>query len=68
MNKREKAILDWLNKNRPYSQEINVFEREAQNPLHDDALFAWIAIAFEAGRQFQADNPNLELGNASVYL
>lgn len=62
MNLRDKAIFDWANKNVPHIRP------HVARGLEIEAVQAMMAVAFEAGRQFQADNPKLELDNPNVYL
>jgi len=38
-----------------------------ERPL-DDAFQLLLAVGFEAGRQFQSANSNLELNNPNVYI
>ena len=40
----------------------------AQSEHGQDSFLALMSIGFEAGRQFQHDNPELELNSPSVYL
>lgn len=65
MNKRDVAILDWVKAHRP--DVINLFETILQDNDKNEDFYAFLAIAFEAGRKFQSDNPNLELNNPSLY-
>lgn len=70
MNLRDKAILNWVNKT--HSNLTPLFnkaigEMDGSNPI-TDGLRLIASIAFEAGRQFQIDNPKLELDNPNVYL
>ena len=67
MNLRDQAILKWLREKRP--DLVPVFERLLDTGVeHNVGLYAMLAIAFEAGRQFQHENPTLELDNPNVYL
>ena len=56
MNKRDQYIKDWVKKNRP---DLS-FEVHLEPALENQAIGSLIAIAFEAGREFQKDNPKAE--------
>lgn len=60
-NGRDRAIRDWLVKNR--MDLVPLLSQWFQI----EALHALLAIAFEAGRQFQHDT-NAELDDPSIYL
>lgn len=67
MNKRDEAILSWLEEKR--KDMVEVFERvfkEPEVPANKLIYFA-MSVAFEAGRTFQHKNSLLELNNPSVY-
>ncbi len=68
MNKRDKAILNWTKKNRPdlVASMMNFLDDPDGSPAKQ-AIYLIACIAFEAGRQFQSDNPALELDNPNVY-
>lgn len=65
MNRKEplnlEAIRKWVNTNRPdITSQFNVL---AQN----DAAILLMTIGFEAGRQFQVDNPKIPLNEPAYY-
>lgn len=71
-NKRDASILDWTEKNRPDLIECVRLTYEWKfehfaifNPL--GTLYLMLAIGFEAGRQFQKDNPELDINNPGAY-
>lgn len=64
-NKREEAIIGWVKKNRP--DLLENITRILSNDRAFAALFLISCVAFEAGRQFQHDNPDVELDNPNVY-
>lgn len=71
MNKRDAAILAWIEKNRPDCVKSikEIFDLYTRKP-HDDrpqGLMLIMYLAFEGGRQFQRDT-GAELGNPNVYL
>jgi hypothetical protein len=56
------AIGDWIRKNRPdLVQHLAMVE---QTP----GLLLLAQVGFEAGRQFQHDNPTMPLNEAHLYL
>lgn len=65
MNLRNAEIMKWCQKHRP---DLVSLITPKNNSPSDDAFQLFMAIGFEAGRQFQASNPNLELNNPNVYL
>lgn len=54
------AILDWCQKNRPDLHAV--VEAEKNN----DGFILLMTVGFEAGRQFQIDNPNHPIGSSYV--
>ena len=56
MNKRDQYIKNWIEKNRP---DLS-FESHIEPALDNQAISCLIAISFEAGREFQKDNPKAE--------
>ena len=63
MNRRDKAIMDWVEKNRPdmigYFREI----------ITDGGFrLGIVAIGFEAGRKFQIEHPKSRLGKPNTFL
>lgn len=70
MNKRDAAILTWCQKHRPdlVGTVGNIVSEASEDPHGKVAqgLMFFAIVAFEAGRQFQADT-NEELGNPNVY-
>ena len=62
MNLRDKAIFDWAGQHTPALRPV------VARGLEVEGVNAMMAIAFEAGRQFQADHPKLELDNPNIYL
>lgn len=70
MNKRNKAIVDWIKEHRPdcsanVSKLIKQFGDEPNNQ-QVQAVMLLMMFGFEAGRQFQHDT-NPELNNPNVY-
>lgn len=65
MNLRNAEILKWCQEHRP--DLVALITPRNERPL-DDAFQLLLAVGFEAGRQFQAANQNLELNNPNVYL
>jgi hypothetical protein len=62
MPKNAQAIKDWIVKNRPdLALNVDMY-------LQQDAFILLLSIGFEAGRQFQVDNPNLPLNSPSAYM
>lgn len=56
------AIGDWVRKNRPdLVQHLPLAET-------NDAMLLLLTVGFEAGRQFQHDNPSMPLDRADFYL
>jgi hypothetical protein len=69
-NKRDESILEWTKQNLPgfveYVRLIYEWKfMRVLNPLR--TLYLMLAIGFEAGRQFQHDNPTLEINDPDVY-
>jgi hypothetical protein len=60
MNKRDIAIVNWVKQNRP-DLNMPMFNTILNDDEHINFL---MAIAFEAGRVFQKDNPNATNGPA----
>lgn len=60
--KNAQAIKEWIEKNRPD------MVAEVDFLLTQNAFILVSGIGFEAGRQFQKENPDLELNSPSVYL
>ena len=54
------AMLDWIAENRP--TEIDSFRAMIEQGLAPDALILLAHVGFEAGRKYQHDNPDAELG------
>ncbi len=68
VNKRDTAILDWVRIHRPdMVKNIESFLSRKGGSSYSQAVYALMAMAFEAGRRFQTDNPILELDNPNVY-
>lgn len=65
MNLRNAEILKWCKKYRP---DIIQYLTPQGNPTADAAFALLLSVGFEAGRQFQANNPKTELNNPNVYL
>jgi hypothetical protein len=67
MNKRDLAVMRWVQKHRPdltgHIQQILLAGTDGPS----QGVYAVMAMAFEAGRGFQADNRELELDNPNVY-
>lgn len=60
--KNAQAIKDWVEKNRPdMAHQIDAI-------IEDNNAVLLLTIGFEAGREFQAENPALELNRPSLYL
>lgn len=56
------AIREWILKNRPdMAGQIDLL-------LKTDAAILLLGVGFEAGRQFQKENPDLRLNSPSVYI
>ena len=66
MNKRDKAIQDWVRIHRPDVAQL-IDEILFRETGYNKSQRALMAMAFEAGRKLQAENPNLELDNPNVY-
>lgn len=69
MNKRDQRIMEWVRKNRP--DMVELFEEHFRNRHRLDiskAVDVWVAIAFEAGREFERENPGREEEGANIYL
>ncbi len=69
MLKRDEAILKWLDRNRPGDAKafrVVIANRERDPVLN--GMYVFSAMIFEAGREFQHENPELELDNPSIYL
>lgn len=66
-NKRDQAILDWTQEHRPdllpQVRKCLTPERELQ-----ETIYALMSIGFEAGREFQVNNPEVPLNSPSHYL
>lgn len=63
MSKREDSIIAWCEKHRPDVTEIMKKILESRR----EDLLLLESIAFEAGRQFQKENPTLEPNNPHQY-
>jgi hypothetical protein len=62
MPKNFEAIKAWVKKNRP---DLELY----MEPLmKQDAVILLMTTAFEAGRQFQSDNPTFPLNEPHLYL
>ena len=60
--KNAQAIKNWIEKNRPdMAHQIDAL-------MENDAMILLLTIGFEAGRNFQFENPTLEINRPSVYL
>lgn len=66
MNKRNKAILEYVMKKRPDCL-ANVSSMLSLDNANGQAIQLLMFLAFEAGREFQ-DKTKAELGNPEVYL
>ena len=56
------AIGDWVRKHRP---DLAGYLPMAET---NDAMLLLLTVGFEAGRQFQHDNPTMPLNEAHLYL
>jgi hypothetical protein len=69
MNKRDQAIMAWVRVHR--ADLLEHFERIIDDGASGDpraaGLYLILTVAFEAGRQFQADDPGAELDNPNIY-
>lgn len=65
INRRDAEIQKWCQKHRP--DLIKYINPKGDRDL-DDVFGCLLAIGFEAGRQFQADNLKTELNNPNVYM
>jgi hypothetical protein len=63
MNKRDRYIQNWVHKHRP---DLS-FEEHIEPGIRNHAIGCLMAIAFEAGREFQQDNPEAAF-TPNVYL
>lgn len=67
-NKRDMAIRDWTRVNRPdVTRNVEALLISPETNKHTEAAYALMAMAFEAGRKFQTENPKIELNNPNVY-
>lgn len=68
MNKRDRAIITWVQRNRPdiESHITHCLTAPSGSPLEGVQLC--MALAFEAGRLFQFNNPKATLHNPNIYL
>lgn len=66
MNKRDKAILDWVSKNRPDCLEY-IKEILKAPGITADGYRLLLFFGFESGRQFQFKT-QYELDNPNMYL
>ncbi|MBU1179990.1 hypothetical protein KJ885_03530 [Patescibacteria group bacterium] len=66
MAKNFDAIKKWVEKNRPdLMQQLSpIFDGTAQRKT-TDAFILLLSVGFEAGRQFQIDNPDAPSGKNS---
>jgi len=70
--RRDESILDWVKKNYPgYTESVVegvlLSSDEKKGWPGSKNLYIMLVIGFEAGRQFQHDNPTLEINNPDVY-
>jgi hypothetical protein len=56
------AIIDWVTEHRP--DLVNYFPLVQSN----DAMILLLSVGFEAGRQFQKNNPEFPLDQPTLYL
>ena len=66
MAKNVEAVKSWLREHRPDNLASFIALTESDNQV-SISIFAAMMMAFEAGRQFQADNLDLQLDNPCVY-
>ncbi len=64
MRKREKAILKWCQEHRP--DLVDTMKKVIEK--NDNAIILITSTAFEAGRQFQFENPKLQPNQPGQYL
>ncbi len=57
------AVLDWCEKHRPDLKPKIECWKDA-----DSGVVLLLSVGFEAGRQFQHDNPDLPLDQPHLYL
>lgn len=64
------AILKYVREKRPdcRGQIDRILELERAKEKAGTAALLLLVIGFEAGREFQKDNPNVPLGGGSHYL
>lgn len=62
MDKRSEAIAKWLSENRP---ELMKFLPDVEK---NDVALMLLTVGFEAGRQFQKENPEFPLNSPHLYL
>ena len=62
MNKRDAAIVAWVDDHRP---ELTP---SIQQSFENQGLRLLLSIGFEAGRRFQQENSEAELDNPNIYL
>ncbi|MBI4120950.1 MAG: hypothetical protein HY457_01705 [Parcubacteria group bacterium] len=67
LNRRDQAIVDWFKKNRP-EDAPNVRDVLLGDDPRDRGVQALAACVFEAGRQFQNENPGTTPGDVNCYL
>jgi hypothetical protein len=66
---RDQQIIDHVAKIRP--DMLPAVKAIVENPYGNQqyqAMHVLMIFGFEAGRQFQTENPNTELNNPNVYL
>lgn len=63
MPKWVEEMLKWVEENRP--TELEHFKAMFESGLAPDSMILLSHVGFEAGRKFQHDNPDVELGPLS---
>ena len=68
MNKRDRAIVDWVRNNNPAVEDDILHCLTAHMGTQANGIANCMRIAFEAGRLFQFNNPKATLHNPNIYL
>ena len=69
MNKRDRAIADWVRNNHTSEIENDILHcLTAPVDTQANGIANCMRIAFEAGRLFQFNNPDATLHNPNIYL
>ena len=66
----DETVISWAKKHNPDSLETitKMIEQVMKGVPGAQSFYRFVVIAFQAGRQFQLENPNVELSrNVGVY-